>query len=36
MNLPILKEEFEGMARYGKSGQRAVVILRRPLPQLQH
>jgi hypothetical protein len=29
MNLPILKEEFFGMARYGKTGQRAVVIIRR-------
>ncbi|MDY6942121.1 MAG: ribosomal protein S18-alanine N-acetyltransferase [Pseudomonadota bacterium] len=29
MNVPILSEEFEGMARYGRSGQRAVVILKR-------
>lgn len=28
MNIPILSEEFEGMARYGRSGQRAVVILK--------
>ena len=32
MNLPILKAEFTGMARYGKSGQRAVIILRRRAP----
>jgi len=31
-NMPILKEEFEGMSRYGKTGQRAVVILRNPEP----
>lgn len=29
-NMPILKEEFEGMSRYGRTGQRAVVILRNP------
>ena len=28
MNIPILREEFEGMARYGRSGQRAVVVLK--------
>jgi ribosomal protein S18 acetylase RimI-like enzyme len=32
VNLPILKAEFTGMARYGKSGQRAVIILRRRAP----
>lgn len=34
MNLPILKAEFTGMARYGKSGQRAVIILRRRIPAI--
>lgn len=29
MNIPINREEFEGMARYGRSGQRAAVILSR-------
>lgn len=29
LNMPILKRDFERMARYGKSGQRAVVILRK-------
>lgn len=29
INMPILQTDFERMARYGKSGQRAVVILRR-------
>lgn len=32
VNLPILKAEFTGMARYGKSGQRAVIIVRRRPP----
>jgi len=30
VNLPILQSDFERMARYGKSGQRAVLVLRRP------
>jgi hypothetical protein len=34
VNLPILKAEFTGMARYGKSGQRAVIIVRRRPPAL--
>ena len=34
VNLPILKAEFTGMARYGKSGQRAVIIVRRRMPDL--
>lgn len=29
VNMPILKKDFQHMARYGKSGQKAVVILRR-------
>ncbi|TAN51409.1 MAG: GNAT family N-acetyltransferase [Methylococcaceae bacterium] len=29
INLPILKKDFQRMARYGKSGQKAVLILRR-------
>lgn len=29
VNLPILKKDFQRMARYGKSGQKAVVILRK-------
>jgi ribosomal protein S18 acetylase RimI-like enzyme len=29
INMPILKKDFERMARYGKAGQKAVVILRR-------
>lgn len=29
MNIPILSEEFEGMARYGRSGHRAVVIVKK-------
>lgn len=33
VNLPILKAEFTGMARYGKSGQRAVIFLRRRPPR---
>jgi hypothetical protein len=28
VNMPILKQEFSGMARYGRAAQRAVVILR--------
>ena len=38
INMPILQRDFERMARYGKSGQRSVLILRRheshPLPAL--
>lgn len=29
MNMPILQKDFERMARYGKSGQRAVLIIRK-------
>ncbi len=29
MNMPILQKDFERMARYGKSGQRSVLILRK-------
>jgi ribosomal protein S18 acetylase RimI-like enzyme len=29
MNMPILKKDFERMARYGKAGQRAALIIRR-------
>ncbi|HKK04443.1 MAG TPA: ribosomal protein S18-alanine N-acetyltransferase [Gammaproteobacteria bacterium] len=29
INMPILQSDFERMARYGKSGQRAVLVLRR-------
>ena len=30
MNMPILQKDFERMARYGKSGQRSVLIIRKP------
>jgi len=30
VNMPIARSEFERMARYGRSGQRAVLVLRRP------
>jgi hypothetical protein len=29
MNMPILKVDFERMARYGKAGQKAVLIIRK-------
>ena len=29
INMPILKKDFERMARYGKAGQQAVLILKR-------
>ena len=29
MNMPILKREFERMARYGKAGQKAVLVIRK-------
>jgi hypothetical protein len=29
MNMPILQKDFERMARYGKTAQRAALILRR-------
>jgi uncharacterized protein YvpB len=29
MNMPILKKEFEAMARYGKSAQQAALVLYR-------
>ncbi len=31
LNMPIPRREFQRMARYGKAGQKAVLILRRPL-----
>jgi len=33
VNMPILKKDFQRMARYGKTGQKAVVILRRGMPK---
>jgi ribosomal protein S18 acetylase RimI-like enzyme len=30
VNMPILKSDFQRMARYGKTGQKAVLILRKP------
>jgi ribosomal protein S18 acetylase RimI-like enzyme len=33
VNMPILKKDFQRMARYGKTGQKAVVILRRRMPK---
>lgn len=33
VNMPILKKDFERMARYGKAGQKAVLILKRRTPQ---
>lgn len=33
INMPILKKSFERMARYGKAGQKAVLILRRREPR---
>lgn len=30
VNLPILKKDFQRMARYGKTGQKAVLILKKP------
>jgi ribosomal protein S18 acetylase RimI-like enzyme len=39
-NMPILQKDFEHMSRYGKSGQRAALILRKPRrkrrPSLKH
>ena len=29
VNMPILKKDFERMARYGKAGQKAVLIIKR-------
>jgi len=29
MNMPILKSDFQRMARYGKAGQKAVLIIRK-------
>ena len=29
-NMPILKKDFERMAQYGKAGQKAVLILKKP------
>lgn len=35
INMPILKKDFERMARYGKAGQKAVIILKKREP-LEH
>ena len=35
MNMPILKKDFDRMARYGKAGQKAVLIIRRCAEQPQ-
>jgi hypothetical protein len=35
VNMPILKADFQRMARYGKTGQKAVLILRKPKPSLR-
>ncbi len=35
MNMPILKKDFDRMARYGKAGQKAVLIIRRRAEQQQ-
>jgi ribosomal protein S18 acetylase RimI-like enzyme len=35
MNMPILKKDFDRMARYGKAGQKAVLIIRRRGEQQQ-
>ncbi|HET6725097.1 MAG TPA: peptidase C39 family protein [Gammaproteobacteria bacterium] len=32
INMPILKREFEGMARYGKAAQRAALVIRKRKP----
>jgi hypothetical protein len=29
INMPILKKDFERMARYGKAGQKAVLVLKK-------
>jgi uncharacterized protein YvpB len=29
INMPILKKDFQRMARYGKAGQRAALVIRR-------
>ena len=30
VNMPVLKKDFQRMARYGKTGQKAVLILKKP------
>jgi ribosomal protein S18 acetylase RimI-like enzyme len=36
VNMPILKKDFQRMARYGKTGQKAVLILKKPSPHRRH
>lgn len=36
VNMPILKKDFQRMARYGKTGQKAVLILKKPGPHRRH
>jgi ribosomal protein S18 acetylase RimI-like enzyme len=36
VNLPILKKDFQRMARYGKTGQKAVLILKKPRSRHRH
>lgn len=37
VNMPILKKDFQRMARYGKTGQKAVLILKKPrVPRRRH
>ncbi|BBL73437.1 GNAT family N-acetyltransferase/peptidase C39 family protein [Methylomagnum ishizawai] len=36
VNLPILKKDFQRMARYGKTGQKAVLILKKPGKRRRH
>lgn len=36
VNMPILKKDFQRMARYGKTGQKAVLILKKPKSRRRH
>lgn len=36
INMPILKKDFQRMARYGKTGQKAVLILKKPKSRRRH
>ncbi len=36
VNMPILKKDFQRMARYGKTGQKAVLILKKPKNRRRH
>lgn len=36
INMPILKTDFQRMARYGKTGQKSVLILRKPKSRRRH